>query len=161
MGNAIAIQLESRRFPSRGQAGKFQIKRAPRNQENRGRENNRRTVIVETPTKNDLVAQDGIRGLVMKRFEDNTPEGYNLLLWGDLKLKHVIRAQLTSHHSRKCLQKIVNWKLETEAESTMHLSFSSLSITRIKEKKGRIVGNYGLTPSVAVQLENWLVMLVP
>ncbi|GKA39724.1 hypothetical protein Tco_0732275 [Tanacetum coccineum] len=51
------------------------------------------------------------------------------------QLKHVIRAQLTSHHSRKCLQKIVNWKLETEAESTMHLSFSSLSITRIKEKK--------------------------
>ncbi|GJS05980.1 ribonuclease H-like domain-containing protein [Tanacetum coccineum] len=36
--------------------------RAPRNQENRGRENNRRTVIVETPTENDLVDQDGIRG---------------------------------------------------------------------------------------------------
>ncbi|GJT21335.1 putative reverse transcriptase domain-containing protein [Tanacetum coccineum] len=36
--------------------------RAPRNQENRGRENNRRTVTVETPTKNDLVAQDGIGG---------------------------------------------------------------------------------------------------
>ncbi|GJV70312.1 hypothetical protein Tco_1485821 [Tanacetum coccineum] len=25
--------------------------------------------------------------LVMKRFEDNTPEGYNLLLWGDLNLE--------------------------------------------------------------------------
>ncbi|GJX17466.1 hypothetical protein Tco_0218298 [Tanacetum coccineum] len=25
--------------------------------------------------------------LVMKRFEDNTPEGYNFLLWGDLKLE--------------------------------------------------------------------------
>ncbi|GJS08876.1 retrovirus-related pol polyprotein from transposon TNT 1-94 [Tanacetum coccineum] len=36
--------------------------RAPRNQENRGRENNRRTVTVETPTENALVAQDGIRG---------------------------------------------------------------------------------------------------
>ncbi|GJX60820.1 hypothetical protein Tco_0292210 [Tanacetum coccineum] len=24
--------------------------------------------------------------LVMKRFEDTTPEGYNLLLWGDLKI---------------------------------------------------------------------------
>ncbi|GJV13798.1 ribonuclease H-like domain-containing protein [Tanacetum coccineum] len=34
--------------------------RAPRNQENRGREINRRTVTVETPTKNALVAQDGI-----------------------------------------------------------------------------------------------------
>ncbi|GKA88281.1 reverse transcriptase domain-containing protein [Tanacetum coccineum] len=36
--------------------------RAPRNQESRGREINRRTVTVETPTKNALVAQDGIGG---------------------------------------------------------------------------------------------------
>ncbi|GJS73528.1 putative ribonuclease H-like domain-containing protein [Tanacetum coccineum] len=36
--------------------------RAPRNQENRGRENSRRTVTVETPTENALVAQDRIGG---------------------------------------------------------------------------------------------------
>ncbi|GJR43588.1 putative ribonuclease H-like domain-containing protein [Tanacetum coccineum] len=36
--------------------------RAPRNQENRGRENSRRTMTVETPTENALVAQDGIGG---------------------------------------------------------------------------------------------------
>ncbi|GJR99891.1 putative ribonuclease H-like domain-containing protein [Tanacetum coccineum] len=36
--------------------------RAPRNQENRGRENSRRTMTVETPTKNALVTQDGIGG---------------------------------------------------------------------------------------------------
>ncbi|GJX59116.1 ribonuclease H-like domain-containing protein [Tanacetum coccineum] len=36
--------------------------RFPRNQENRGRENNRRTMTVETPTENALVAQDGIGG---------------------------------------------------------------------------------------------------
>ncbi|GJT41174.1 ribonuclease H-like domain-containing protein [Tanacetum coccineum] len=36
--------------------------RAPTNQENRGRENSRRTVTVETPTENALVAQDGIGG---------------------------------------------------------------------------------------------------
>ncbi|GKA91512.1 putative ribonuclease H-like domain-containing protein [Tanacetum coccineum] len=35
--------------------------KAPRNQENRGREINRRPVIVETSTENALVAQDGIR----------------------------------------------------------------------------------------------------
>ncbi|GKC32699.1 ribonuclease H-like domain-containing protein [Tanacetum coccineum] len=34
--------------------------RAHRNQENRGRENSRRSVTVETPTENALVAQDGI-----------------------------------------------------------------------------------------------------
>ncbi|GJX10147.1 ribonuclease H-like domain-containing protein [Tanacetum coccineum] len=36
--------------------------KAPRNQENIGREINRRTVTVETPTENALVAQDGIIG---------------------------------------------------------------------------------------------------
>ncbi|GJU57791.1 uncharacterized mitochondrial protein-like protein [Tanacetum coccineum] len=36
--------------------------RLPRNQEKRGKENNRRTVTVETPTKNALVAQDEIGG---------------------------------------------------------------------------------------------------
>ncbi|GJR84937.1 putative ribonuclease H-like domain-containing protein [Tanacetum coccineum] len=36
--------------------------RAPRNQENRGKENSRRTVTVETPTENALIAQDRIRG---------------------------------------------------------------------------------------------------
>ncbi|GJW76937.1 ribonuclease H-like domain-containing protein, partial [Tanacetum coccineum] len=34
--------------------------RAPRNLENRGRENSRRTMTVETPTENTLVAPDGI-----------------------------------------------------------------------------------------------------
>ncbi|GJS35112.1 ribonuclease H-like domain-containing protein [Tanacetum coccineum] len=36
--------------------------RLPMNQEKRGKENNRRTVSVETPTENALVAQDGIGG---------------------------------------------------------------------------------------------------
>ncbi|GJV08050.1 ribonuclease H-like domain-containing protein [Tanacetum coccineum] len=36
--------------------------RAPRNQENKGRENSRRTMTLETPTENALVAQDGIGG---------------------------------------------------------------------------------------------------
>ncbi|GJY83814.1 RNA-directed DNA polymerase, eukaryota, reverse transcriptase zinc-binding domain protein [Tanacetum coccineum] len=36
--------------------------RAPRNQDNRGKENSKRTVTVETPTENALVAQDEIRG---------------------------------------------------------------------------------------------------
>ncbi|GJT74707.1 putative ribonuclease H-like domain-containing protein [Tanacetum coccineum] len=36
--------------------------KAPRNQENRGREINRRTITVETPTENALVTQDGIGG---------------------------------------------------------------------------------------------------
>ncbi|GKD02208.1 ribonuclease H-like domain-containing protein, partial [Tanacetum coccineum] len=40
--------------------------RVPRNQENRARENNRRTVTVETPTENALVSQDRIGGSTTK-----------------------------------------------------------------------------------------------
>ncbi|GKD04771.1 putative ribonuclease H-like domain-containing protein, partial [Tanacetum coccineum] len=36
--------------------------RFPRNQENKGRENNSRTVPIESPTQNALIAQDGIGG---------------------------------------------------------------------------------------------------
>ncbi|GKA51550.1 hypothetical protein Tco_0744746 [Tanacetum coccineum] len=50
--------------------------KAPRNQENGGRENNRRTVTVETPTKNALVAQDGIGGAA--HTQSNPTSGDNL-----------------------------------------------------------------------------------
>ncbi|GJV81663.1 putative ribonuclease H-like domain-containing protein [Tanacetum coccineum] len=43
--------------------------RAPRNQENRERENGRRTVTVETPTENALIAQDGIGSSSSSDFE--------------------------------------------------------------------------------------------
>ncbi|GKB28909.1 hypothetical protein Tco_0868310 [Tanacetum coccineum] len=48
---------------------------------------------------------------VMKRFEDNTLEGYNLLLWGDLKKRSPLIKEM--------LKKMLNRKLEAEAESTM------------------------------------------
>ncbi|GJT86821.1 putative ribonuclease H-like domain-containing protein [Tanacetum coccineum] len=35
--------------------------KAPKNQENKGRENNRRNITVDTPTENALIAQDGIK----------------------------------------------------------------------------------------------------
>ncbi|GJS51194.1 hypothetical protein Tco_0624556 [Tanacetum coccineum] len=40
----------------------IRARRFPRNQEYKGRENNTRTIAVETPTHNALMAQDGIRG---------------------------------------------------------------------------------------------------
>ncbi|GJV99502.1 hypothetical protein Tco_1554754 [Tanacetum coccineum] len=51
----VMLTIRARKFIKR-------TSRAPRNQENRGRENSRRTVTVETTTKNALVAQDGIGG---------------------------------------------------------------------------------------------------
>ncbi|GKA00071.1 hypothetical protein Tco_0672621 [Tanacetum coccineum] len=57
------LTIRARRFIQRtGMKLDVNECRAPRNQENRGRENSRRTMIVETPTKNALVAQDRIEG---------------------------------------------------------------------------------------------------
>ncbi|GJZ01962.1 hypothetical protein Tco_0519923 [Tanacetum coccineum] len=63
--------------------------------------------------------------LVMKRFEDNTPEGYNLLLWGDLNVmfepnvEDEIWIEKRYPLIKEMLKKMLNWKLEAEAESTM------------------------------------------
>ncbi|GKA44416.1 hypothetical protein Tco_0737140, partial [Tanacetum coccineum] len=52
------LTIRARRFIKRT-GRQFDVNRQ---RENRGRENNRRTVTVETPTENALVAQDGIGG---------------------------------------------------------------------------------------------------
>ncbi|GJT47187.1 putative ribonuclease H-like domain-containing protein [Tanacetum coccineum] len=83
--------------------------------------------------RQDLV---DLHRLVMKRFEDNTPEGYNLLLWGDLKKLYenygvhtiLMDGTLTCFNMlvekrypliKEMLEKMLNWKLEAETESTM------------------------------------------
>ncbi|GJV16782.1 ribonuclease H-like domain-containing protein [Tanacetum coccineum] len=55
--------------------------RAHRNQENRGRENNRKTMTVETPTKNSLVAQNGIEGYDLSyQGEEEHPTNFVLMV---------------------------------------------------------------------------------
>ncbi|GJW84914.1 ribonuclease H-like domain-containing protein [Tanacetum coccineum] len=54
--------------------------RFPRNQENKGRGNNTRTVTVETPTQNALIAQDGIGGYDWSyQAEEEQPTNYALM----------------------------------------------------------------------------------
>ncbi|GKD77025.1 ribonuclease H-like domain-containing protein [Tanacetum coccineum] len=54
--------------------------KAPRNQENRGRENSRRNVTVETTTENALVAQDRIGGYDWSyQAEEEHPTNYALM----------------------------------------------------------------------------------
>ncbi|GJS57046.1 putative ribonuclease H-like domain-containing protein [Tanacetum coccineum] len=56
--------------------------RAPRNQENRGREIGRRTITVETPTKNALIVQDGIGGYDWSyQSEEEHPTNYALMAY--------------------------------------------------------------------------------
>ncbi|GJT40379.1 ribonuclease H-like domain-containing protein [Tanacetum coccineum] len=54
--------------------------RFPTNQENKGRENNTRTITVETPTQNALIAQDGIGGYDWSyQVKEEQPTNYALM----------------------------------------------------------------------------------
>ncbi|GKB11385.1 putative ribonuclease H-like domain-containing protein [Tanacetum coccineum] len=80
--------------------------RAPRNQENRGREINRRTVTVETPTENALVAQDGIRGYDWSyQAEEEHPTNFTLmhLHLQDVLLSSDLRRFLFLNHGKSCM----------------------------------------------------------
>ncbi|GJR31094.1 hypothetical protein Tco_1107326 [Tanacetum coccineum] len=94
--------------------------------------------------RQDLV---DLHRLVMKRFKDTTPEGYNLLLWGDLKVICGVHTLLmdgtfTSFNMleekmypliKEMLQKMVNWKLEAEAESTMAFELLNFIKSQLEE----------------------------
>nr|GEY61700.1 putative reverse transcriptase, RNA-dependent DNA polymerase [Tanacetum cinerariifolium] len=72
--------------------------------------------------RQDLV---DLHRLVMKRFEDNTPEAYNLLLWGDLKKMYPLIKEMP--------EQMLNWKLEAEAESTMAFELLKFIKSQVEE----------------------------
>ncbi|GJS23001.1 hypothetical protein Tco_0451633 [Tanacetum coccineum] len=86
--------------------------------------------------RQDLV---DLHRLVMKRFEDTTPEGYNLLLWGDLKVMFEPNAEdeiwIEKRYPliKEMLQKMLNWKLKAEAESTMAFELLKFIKSQLEE----------------------------
>ncbi|GJT50814.1 hypothetical protein Tco_0976971 [Tanacetum coccineum] len=98
--------------------------------------------------RQDLV---DLHRLVMKRFKDTTPEDYNLLLWGDLKKLYessgvhtlLMDGTLTSFNMlviekrypliKEMLQKMLNWKLKAEAESTMEFELLKFIKSQLEE----------------------------
>ncbi|GJV27915.1 hypothetical protein Tco_1384363 [Tanacetum coccineum] len=78
--------------------------RAPRNQENRGRENNKRTVTVETPTENALVAQDGIGGYDCSyQAEEEHPTNFALMAHTSSGSSSSLNFEVDSY-SKSCVQ---------------------------------------------------------
>ncbi|GJV19094.1 hypothetical protein Tco_1368114 [Tanacetum coccineum] len=74
------IKRTGRKLDVNGQRVRFD--RAPRNQENKGREINRITVTVETPIENALVAQDGIGGHDWSyQAEEEHPTNFALMIF--------------------------------------------------------------------------------
>ncbi|GKF18832.1 hypothetical protein Tco_0063750, partial [Tanacetum coccineum] len=73
--------------------------------------------------------------LVMERFQDNTPEGYNLMLWGDLKIL-VDPEQDDDIWKNQNQWKIISWKLyETCGVHTLMVDGTLMTIHMFVEKK--------------------------
>nr|GEU39419.1 hypothetical protein [Tanacetum cinerariifolium] len=85
--------------------------------------------------RQDLV---DLHKLVMKNFKDNTPKGYKLLLWGDLKVMFEPNAEDEIWKKRyplikELLEKMLNWKLKAEAESTIAFELLKFIKSQIEE----------------------------
>ncbi|GJZ41661.1 hypothetical protein Tco_0588547 [Tanacetum coccineum] len=87
--------------------------------------------------------------LVMERFQDNTPEGYNLMLWGDLKIL-VDPEQDDDIWKNQNQWKIISWKLyETCGVHTLMVDGTLMTIHMFVEKK------YPLTKETLQKMLNW------
>ncbi|GJZ78449.1 hypothetical protein Tco_0643286 [Tanacetum coccineum] len=87
--------------------------------------------------------------LVMERFQDNTPEGYNLMLWGDLKIL-VDPEQDDGIWKNQNQWKIISWKLyETYGVHTLMVDGTLMTIHMFVEKK------YPLTKETLQKMLNW------
>ncbi|GJW68521.1 putative ribonuclease H-like domain-containing protein [Tanacetum coccineum] len=103
--------------------------RAPRNQENRGREINRRTVTIETPTENALVAQDGIGGYDWSyQAEEEHPTNFALMAHTSSGSSSSSDSEVDSY-SKSCVK----------AYATLKEQYDSLSfrLQRLKTKEIR------------------------
>ncbi|GKC07630.1 hypothetical protein Tco_0999240 [Tanacetum coccineum] len=96
--------------------------------------------------KQDLV---DLHKLVMKRFEDTTPEGYNLLLWGDLKVMFEPNAEdeILSNQQDWTL---ISWKLyESCGVHTLLMDGTLTSFNMLVEKR------YPLIKEMLQNMLNW------
>ncbi|GJU00078.1 putative ribonuclease H-like domain-containing protein [Tanacetum coccineum] len=92
--------------------------RAPRNQEYRGRENNRRTVTVETPTENALVAQDRIGGYDWSyQAEEEYPTNYALMAYTSSRSSSSSDSEVDSC-SKSCVKDYATLKEEYDSLSS-------------------------------------------
>ncbi|GJZ56909.1 putative ribonuclease H-like domain-containing protein, partial [Tanacetum coccineum] len=96
--------------------------RVPRNQENRGRENNRRTVTVETLTENALVAHDGIGGYDWSyQAEEEHPTNFALMAFTSSRSSSSSDSEVDSC-SKSCVKAMTctNTMTDNEHDITGH-----------------------------------------
>ncbi|GJW22002.1 ribonuclease H-like domain-containing protein [Tanacetum coccineum] len=92
--------------------------RAPRNQENKGKENSRRTVTVETHTENALVAQDGIGGYDWSyQVEEEHPTNYALMAHTSSRSSSSLDSEVDSF-SKSCVKAYATLKEQYDSLSS-------------------------------------------
>ncbi|GJT15700.1 uncharacterized mitochondrial protein-like protein [Tanacetum coccineum] len=117
--------------------------RLPRNQEKRGKENNKRTVIVETPTKNALVAQDGLRGYDWSyQAEEEHPINFTLMARTSSESSSSSDSKVDSC-SKSCVKAYATLKEQYDSLSSDYKKsqFNLLSYKAVKLRDNALVEN--------------------
>nr|GEU77731.1 putative ribonuclease H-like domain-containing protein [Tanacetum cinerariifolium] len=70
--------------------------------------------------------------IIMERFPANDPEGYNLILWRDLKT--LVESNKRYPLTKEILEKMLSLRLEAETESTLALDLIKFIKLQIEEK---------------------------
>nr|GEW49830.1 ribonuclease H-like domain-containing protein [Tanacetum cinerariifolium] len=119
--------------------------RAPKNQDNGGREYGRKTVLVESPTENALIAQDGIRGYDWSyQAEEEIPTNYAFMVLTSS------RSSSSSESEGNPQQKEYKEKGVIDSGCSRHITGNKCYITNFeaydggfvsfRDRKGRISG---------------------
>ncbi|GJV40811.1 ribonuclease H-like domain-containing protein [Tanacetum coccineum] len=111
--------------------------RLPRNQEKRGKENNRRTVTVETPTENALVAQDGIGGYDWSyQAEEEHPTNFALMAFTSSGSSSSSDSEVDSC-SKSCVKAYATLKEQYDSLSSDYKKsqFNLVSYKAVENKK--------------------------
>ncbi|GJY92415.1 putative ribonuclease H-like domain-containing protein [Tanacetum coccineum] len=117
--------------------------RALRNQENRGRENSRRTVTVETPTENALVAQDGIGGYDWSyQAKEKHPTNYALMAYTSSGSSSISNSKVDSC-SKSCVKAYSTLKEQYDSLSSDYKKsqFNLVSYKAVKLRDNALVEN--------------------
>ncbi|GKB35973.1 putative ribonuclease H-like domain-containing protein [Tanacetum coccineum] len=110
--------------------------RAPKNQENKGSENNKRNITVETPTENALIAQDRIEGYNWSyQAEEEHPTNFALMAYTSLGSSFSSDSEVDSC-SKSCVK----------AYATLKEQYDSLSSDYKKSQFNLASNKAGLQP---------------
>ncbi|GKB78968.1 ribonuclease H-like domain-containing protein, partial [Tanacetum coccineum] len=111
--------------------------RTPKNQENKGRENNKRNITVETPTENALIAQDRIEGYNWSyQAEEEHPTNFALMAYTSLGSSFSSDSEVDSC-SKSCVK----------AYATLKEQYNSLS-SDYKKSQFNLASNKAATSAV-------------